>query len=50
VEMPPVWQLYRLRSGRALRVEIYRDEDRALEAAGLADTTPKARDNPEPRA
>jgi ketosteroid isomerase-like protein len=35
VEMPPLWQLYRLRAGRAVRVEIYRDEDRAREAAGL---------------
>ncbi len=35
VGMPPLWQLYRLRAGRAVRVEIYRDEDRALEAAGL---------------
>jgi hypothetical protein len=35
VEMPPLWQLYRLRAGRAMRVEIYRDEHRALEAAGL---------------
>jgi ketosteroid isomerase-like protein len=35
VEMPPLWQLYRLRAGRAVRVEIYRDEDRALEAAGV---------------
>jgi ketosteroid isomerase-like protein len=35
VEMPPLWQLYRLRAGRAVRVEIYRDEDRAVEAAGL---------------
>jgi ketosteroid isomerase-like protein len=35
VEMPPLWQLYRLRAGRAVRVEIYRDEHRALEAAGL---------------
>jgi ketosteroid isomerase-like protein len=35
VEMPPLWQLYRVRAGRAVRVEIYRDEDRALEAAGL---------------
>jgi hypothetical protein len=33
--MPPLWQLYRLRAGRALGVEIYRDEDRALEAAGV---------------
>jgi ketosteroid isomerase-like protein len=37
VEMPPLWQLYRLRAGRAVRVEIYRDEERALEAAGLRD-------------
>ena len=35
VEMPPLWQLYRLLAGRAVRVEIYRDEERALEAAGL---------------
>jgi ketosteroid isomerase-like protein len=35
VEMPPLWQLYRLRDGRAVRVEIYRDEERAREAAGL---------------
>jgi ketosteroid isomerase-like protein len=35
VEMPPLWQLYRLRAGRAVRVEIYRNEHRALEAAGL---------------
>jgi ketosteroid isomerase-like protein len=49
VEMPPLWQLYRLRAGRAVRVEIYRDEDRALQAAGCrTDTT--SRENPEPRA
>jgi hypothetical protein len=35
VEMPPLWQLYRLRAGRVVRVEIHRDEDRALEAAGV---------------
>jgi len=35
VEMPGYWQLYRLRGGRAVRVEIYRDEADALEAAGL---------------
>ena len=35
VEMPPLWQLYRLRAGRVVRVEIDRDEDRALEAAGV---------------
>jgi hypothetical protein len=33
--MPPLWQLYRLRAGRAVRVEIYRNEHRAREAAGL---------------
>ena len=37
VEMPPLWQLYRLRAGRAVRVEIYRDEHRALEAVGLSE-------------
>jgi ketosteroid isomerase-like protein len=35
VEMPAVWQLYRLRGGRAVRVEIYRDEAEARQAAGL---------------
>src|SRR5215204_683053 len=35
VEMPPYWQVYRLREGRAVRVEIYRDEAEALEAIGL---------------
>ena len=35
VDMPAYWQLYRMRNGRALRVEIYRDEDDALRAAGL---------------
>ena len=35
VEMPVYWQVYRLRGGRALRVEIYRDEAEALEAVGL---------------
>ena len=34
VEMPAYWQLYRLRDGRALRVEIYRDEEEARTAAG----------------
>ena len=33
VEMPAYWQLYRLRDGRAVRVEIYRDEEEALRAA-----------------
>ena len=35
VEMPAYWQVYRLRDGRAVRVEIYRDEAEALEAVGL---------------
>jgi ketosteroid isomerase-like protein len=35
VEMPSYWQLYRLRAGRAVRVEIYRDEADARRAAGL---------------
>ena len=35
VEMPPYWQLYRLRDGRAVRVEIYRERADALSAAGL---------------
>jgi uncharacterized protein len=34
VEMPAYWQLYRLRDGRAVRVEIYRDEEEARAAAG----------------
>jgi ketosteroid isomerase-like protein len=37
VEMPVYWQVYRLREGRALRVEIYRDEAEALEAVGLSE-------------
>jgi ketosteroid isomerase-like protein len=35
VEMPAYWQVYRLRDGRAVRVEIYRDEADALRAVGL---------------
>jgi hypothetical protein len=35
VEMPPYHQLYRLRHGRAVRIEVYRDEREALQAAGL---------------
>lgn len=35
VEMPAYWQVYRLRDGRAVRVEIYRDEAEALAAVGL---------------
>ena len=34
VEMPAYWQVYRLRDGRARRVEIYRDEAEALKAGG----------------
>jgi uncharacterized protein len=34
VEMPAYWQVYRLRNGRAVRVEIYRDEADALAAMG----------------
>jgi ketosteroid isomerase-like protein len=37
VEMPFYWQLYRLRAGRAVRVEVYREEDEARRAAGLAE-------------
>jgi hypothetical protein len=48
--MPPLWQLYRLRAGRAVRVEIYRDEDRALEAAGLAEPTQRGGESPEAHA
>jgi phosphohistidine phosphatase SixA len=33
--MPPYSQLYRLRHGRAVRVEVYSDRDEALKAAGL---------------
>ena len=35
VEMPVYWQVYRLRNGRAVRVEIYRDEGEARRSAGL---------------
>lgn len=35
VEMPAYWQVYWLRDGRAVRVEIHRDEAQAFEAAGL---------------
>jgi ketosteroid isomerase-like protein len=38
VEMAPYHQLYRLRGGRAVRIEVYRDERQALEAAGLLDS------------
>ena len=36
-EMPRFWQVFRLRDGRVVRVEIYRDEAEALEAVGLRD-------------
>ena len=35
VEMVPYWQVYRLRDGRAVRIEVYTDQDEALEAVGL---------------
>jgi ketosteroid isomerase-like protein len=35
VEMPPYWQVYRLRDGRAVRIEVYSDHAEALEAVGL---------------
>jgi ketosteroid isomerase-like protein len=34
-EMPRFWQVYRLRGGRAVRVEVYLDEDEALGVVGL---------------
>jgi ketosteroid isomerase-like protein len=37
VEMPPYWQVYRLRDGRAVRIEVYRDQAEALKAVGLAE-------------
>jgi ketosteroid isomerase-like protein len=36
VEMPRYWQVYRLRDGRAVRIEVYPDQAEALEAVGLA--------------
>jgi ketosteroid isomerase-like protein len=36
VEMPAYWQVYTLRGGRAVKVEIYRDEGDARIAAGLS--------------
>jgi ketosteroid isomerase-like protein len=35
VEMPPYWQVYRLRDGRAVRIEVYNDQGEALKAVGL---------------
>ena len=37
VEMPPYLQVYRLRDGRAVRIEVYSIEAEALEAAGLSE-------------
>jgi ketosteroid isomerase-like protein len=35
VRTPPFWLVYRLRGGRAVRVEVYPDHAEALKAAGL---------------
>lgn len=35
--MPPYWQVYRLRDGRAMRTEVYNDQSEALKAVGLAE-------------
>jgi ketosteroid isomerase-like protein len=35
VEMAPYWQVYRLRDGRAIRIEIYLDPGEALKAVAL---------------
>ena len=35
VEMPPYWQVYRLRDGRAVRIEVYDDQGEALKAVDL---------------
>ena len=35
VEMPPYWQVYRLRDGRAVRIEVYNDQGEARKAAGV---------------
>ena len=37
VEMPPYWQVYRLRDGRVVRIEVYRVDAEALEAVGLSE-------------
>jgi ketosteroid isomerase-like protein len=36
VEMPPYWQVYRLRDGRAVRIEVYTSQNEALKAVGLS--------------
>jgi ketosteroid isomerase-like protein len=35
VEMPPYCQIYRLQDGRAVRIEVYKDERDALKSVGL---------------
>ena len=35
VKMPPYWQVYRLRDGRAVRIEVYTSQSEALKAVGL---------------
>jgi ketosteroid isomerase-like protein len=35
VEMPPYWQVYRLRDGRAVRIEVYSNQSEARKAVGL---------------
>jgi ketosteroid isomerase-like protein len=35
VDMPPYWQVYRLRDGRAVRIEVYTSQSEALGAVGL---------------
>jgi uncharacterized protein len=37
VEMPLYWQVYRLRDGRAVRIEVYTSQSEALKAVGLED-------------
>jgi ketosteroid isomerase-like protein len=37
VEMRPYWQVYRLREGKAVRIEIYGEQAEALKAVGLAE-------------
>jgi ketosteroid isomerase-like protein len=37
VSMPSYWQVYRLRDGRAVRIEVYRGQGEALKAIGLGE-------------
>jgi ketosteroid isomerase-like protein len=37
VEMPPYWQVYRLRNGLAVRIEVFSDQADAFKAVGLAE-------------